>query len=423
MRISLGLALALAAGVLPLFPAEEPPTTASEQQPWGGAPASGYRLAVPGYRFEFPRDHFDHPEFQTEWWYYTGNLRTAQGRRFGFELTFFRHGVKRSETDRSLHDASEGSAGRARKSPWEIDHVYLAHLALTDVDGRRFLHEERVNRRGPPPGIAGASLDERRTWNGNWFVEWGPGSGSSSASLRLEAVARSFSIRLDLASSKLPVIHGNEGVSQKAEGYGRASHYVSLTRLLASGIVEVDGAAHAVEGTAWMDHEFFTHQLSEEQVGWDWFSVQLDDSTEMMLYRLRRNDGKADPFSAGTYIDRNGSATHLAAADCSLEPVGETWKSAVTGAVYPIRWRLIVPSLGVSLEARALLPDQELTSRNPVVPDYWEGAIALTGEKGGKRASGVGYLEMTGYDRAIALGGRDQGEGVAARGSLLKPER
>jgi predicted secreted hydrolase len=365
-----------------------------------------YRVALPGYRFEFPRDHFDHPEFQTEWWYYTGNLRTNDGRRFGFELTFFRQAVKPPEAGGSLPESREHPAGRHSNSPWEVDHLYLAHLALTDVDGRRLLHSERINRRGPPPGIAGASAADGRIWNGNWFVRWNVGQ-RSSADLRLEAVADHFLLALDMTSTKPPVVHGKDGVSQKAEGPGRGSHYISLTRLGASGSVQLDGATHAVEGTAWMDHEFFTHQLSEEQVGWDYFSLQMDDDTEFMLYRLRRNDGRADPFSAGTFVDRDGSSRHLGSEDFSLQPVGETWKSAATGAVYPIRWRIRVPSSGVDLEAEALVGGQELVSRNEFVPSYWEGAIGIEGRSGGRPITGVGYLEMTGYDRAVRLGGRD----------------
>ncbi|HSK10953.1 MAG TPA: lipocalin-like domain-containing protein [Vicinamibacterales bacterium] len=362
------LVLAAATLVLPVRPA-------------GGA--GDYRLALPGYRYEFPRDHFNHPDFQTEWWYYTGNLRSANGRAFGFELTFFRQAVDR---------------GKPCTSPWDVADVYLAHFAVSDLDRGRFLHEQRLNRAGP--GLAGASSDQRRVWNGNWQVRW-EGEGEEQ---RLRALTGDFAVRLALRPAKPPVIHGEGGVSQKAPGPGRASHYISFTRLLAAGSLEVEGERFEVEGLAWMDHEFFTHQLAPDQAGWDWFSVQLDDGTELMLYRLRRTDGATDPFSAGTHIDRAGRSRHLSAREFSLEPTGRTWRSDATGGVYPLEWRIAVPSLGLSLRSRTPLDSQEIVSRHHAVPSYWEGAIRVMGEGAHGPVAGVGYLEMTGYDRAVSLG-------------------
>jgi len=349
----------------------------------GGAPADGpYRLALPGYRFEFPRDHFDHPEFQTEWWYYTGNLRATSGRRFGFELTFFRQAVSRE--------------ARPDPSPWTVRDVYLAHFAVSDVDGQAFRHDERINRAGP--GIAGASADARRVWNGNWEVRWEAGRQ------HLQAIADGFTLRLSLDSLKPPVVHGREGVSQKAAGPGRASHYISLTRLKAAGSLELAGTRHDVEGTAWMDHEFFTHQLDEGQTGWDWFSLQLEDGTELMLFQLRRRDGSVDPFSAGTFIDREGRARHLRADAFDVQPAGRRWRSAQTGADYPVNWRISVPAFAVRLDVVTPLDRQEIVTRSQVSPNYWEGAIDVRGQRGGAPIRGVGYLEMTGYDRAVRLG-------------------
>src|SRR5712691_5954838 len=282
-----------------------------------GASGSPYRLALPGYRYEFPRDHFNHPEFQTEWLYYTGNLHTAEGRRFGFELTFFRQGVDREDRPVNV---------------WDVRDVWMAHLALSDIDGGRFRHTERLNRLGA--GIAGADQAQARVWNGNWQARW------RLNSQELQAAADDFSFELSLRSEKPPVIHGNNGVSQKAEGPGRASHYISLTRLAASGVMVIDGRQFAVEGQSWMDHEFFTHQLESNQSGWDWLSLQLDDGSEIMLFRLRRKDGSADPYSAGTYVDPQGRTVHLPASDFSLAP-GETWTH------YPVQWMIRVPSLGL----------------------------------------------------------------------------
>lgn len=338
-----------------------------------------YDVAVPGYRYLFPRDHFGHPNYRTEWWYYTGNLKTARGHRFGFELTFFRQAVARP-----LH----------RTSPWQVDDLYLAHLALSDLDGRRFYYAERLNRAGP--GLAGFDLQAERIWNGNWQVSW------QQDTQDLQAITEKFTLLLSLSSGKLPVINGEDGVSQKAPGPGHASHYISLTRLVTTGEVEFERKKHKVQGTAWMDHEFFTHQLKPEQIGWDWLSLQLDNGSELMLYRLRRKDGTLDPFSAGTYVNAQGISRHLRADDFLLEP-GETWTSPTSGARYPIHWKIVVPSLAAELDARTPLESQELVSRGRLSPTYWEGAMMLQGSMAGSPTTGVGYLEMTGYDRAVDL--------------------
>jgi len=338
---------------------------------WAAAP--GYREALPGYRFQFPRDHFSHPEFRTEWWYYTGNLRGAGGHRYGFELVFFREGQRRGPSNNA--------------SAWRIDDLYLAHLALTDIDGGSFHYYQRLNRAGP--GLAGASFDDGRIWNGNWEARWDTISDAQT----LSAVAAEVRFTLRLTPEKPPVINGENGVSQKAEGAGKASYYVSFPRLAVEG--SLNGAM--VDGTAWMDHEWFTHQLESNQQGWDWFSVQLDNHTEFMLFDLRRTDGSLDPYSSGTYIDAGGHATHLRRGDFRLEPLA-FWTSPRTGTRYPVAWRVTVPSLGVALECRAALPNQELVAEEGAGPTYWEGAVTFTGS-----ASGVGYLEMTGYGKPMRL--------------------
>jgi predicted secreted hydrolase len=345
---------------------------------------SQYSVALPGYRYEFPRDHFDHPKYQTEWWYYTGNVKSGDGRRFGFELTFFRQGVNR--------DAAKAGA-------WDVRDLYLAHLALSDLDGGHFYHTERTNRAGP--GIAGVSSNDARIWNGNWQIQW---NGDEQ---RLRAVDSRFELQLALRSEKPPVIQGENGVSQKAAGAGHASHYISLTHLETSGTIVLSGKSFQVSGLAWMDHEFFTHQLESDQIGWDWFSVQLADDTELMLFRIRRKDGSVDPFSAATFVDARGQSTHLRSTDFSLQPSGATWTSAITKATYPVQWRIAVPKLGLDLDVKTPLASQELTggsSNGTLTPSYWEGAVAYAGTRTGSKIQGVGYLEMTGYDRPFEMG-------------------
>ena len=335
-----------------------------------------YQKALPSYQYQFPRDHFNHPDYQTEWWYYTGNLRSADGHKFGFELTFFRQGVSR---------------GKAQTSDWDVNDIYLAHLALSDLDGDRFYHTERVNRAGP--GLAGASEPTAKVWNGNWQVQW---TGNQQ---QLLAIAQNFALRLVMSSRKPPVIHGKDGVSQKAAGAGQASHYISFTRLLTTGTIELNAREYQVEGTAWMDHEFFTHQLDTNESGWDWVSLQLDNDTELMLYRFRHKDGSVDSFSAGTYIDAAGKPAYLGVADFSMQPEKETYASPDTHAIYPIAWRITVPSLRLDLQLTTPLKSQELVSGMGAGLSYWEGATTVAGTRDSKPAKGVGYLEMTGYAR------------------------
>jgi predicted secreted hydrolase len=341
---------------------------------------SSYEIARPGYHYEFPRDHFRHSAYQTEWWYYTGNVSSADGHRFGYELTFFRQATNR--------DAQKNKT-------WDVQDLFLAHAALSDLSGGKFYHAERLNRQGPE--IAGASEAQQKVWNGNWQVKW------SGQNQELQAIEQHFSAQLKLHPEKPPVIHGENGISQKSAGQGHSSHYISLSRIATKGEIELNGKSYEVTGLSWMDHEFFTTQLNAAQQGWDWLSIQLADDTELMLYRFRRTDGTVDPFSSGTYIDAQGKSIHLRATDFRLAPSGETWKSPATHATYPISWKIEVPRLGISLGAKTALPSQEITTQSNVAPSYWEGAVILTGTRNGQSLSGAGYLELTGYDHPFSL--------------------
>jgi predicted secreted hydrolase len=340
-----------------------------------------YQLALPGYHYSFPHDHFNHPNFQTEWWYYTGNLQSPDGHNFGFELTFFRQAFSRVP---------------AKNSAWDAQDLYFAHLALSDLDGGHFYHAERANRSGP--GIAGASETTNRIWNGNWQILW-----KDSANQQLQAIDNQFEFHFTLHSEKPPIINGENGVSQKSEGAGYASHYISLTRLITNGEILLNNKKFQVTGTSWMDHEFFTRQLAPNQTGWDWSSLQLNDNSELMLYRIRRSDGSVDPFSAGTFTDAQGHSIHLRASDFTLQPAKETWTSPASHAIYPIHWQIAIPKLSITLEAKTRLANQELASTNNPVPTYWEGAIQLTGTRNNEPIQGVGYLEMTGYNHPVNL--------------------
>ncbi len=332
-----------------------------------------FRQSLPGYRYQFPRDHFNHPEFQTEWWYYTGNLEAPGGRHFGFELVFFRKARDR--------------APAPNPSVWRADDIYMAHLALTDIDGHKFRYAQRLNRAGP--GLAGAGLADGRIWNGNWESRWDLHGDVQT----LSAVAEGIRFQLQLTPRKPAVIHGENGVSQTGDAPGQASCYVSFPFLAVSGTL--NGAP--VTGQAWMDHEWFSNMLEPAQTGWDWFSVQLANHTEFMLFRIRRSDGSVDPHSSGTYIAPDGRAVNLRHGDFSLDPV-EFWTSPKTGTRYPVKWRISIPSLKVSLLCEAALNDQELSVDSDGPVRYWEGAARYSGS-----SPGVGYLEMTGYDKAVRM--------------------
>jgi len=332
---------------------------------------------LPGYHYQFPADHFNHPDFHTEWWYYTGNLHDAAGHRYGFELTFFRQAIQLPLTGLDSSDPT-----------WRPDQIYLAHLALTDIDGREFFHTERLNRAGP--GIAGADIAARRYWNGNWRVYW---KDLATGTQQLQAVCDRFTLTLNLEPLKQAVVHGKNGVSQRGPDASETSHYISFTRLSAQGQLN----NLPLTGLAWMDHEFFTPQPNSALAGWDWFAVQLENNEELMLYRLRTKSGEISRYSSGTYVDSSG-ASHNLASDQIMLKAGRLWHK------YPLEWQITIPSLGLQLTEQTELDNQELATPSSPSPPYWEGAVTYRGSIHQKPTQGVGYLEMTGYSQPIRLG-------------------
>jgi predicted secreted hydrolase len=338
-----------------------------------------WQIAKPGYQYQFPRDHFSHPNYQTEWWYYTGNVRASDGHRFGFELTFFRQA--QHLTSQQIADSDP---------VWRPDQIYVAHLALSDIDGQQFFHTERLNRAGP--GLAGAGLADQKYWNGNWQVKW---LSLTIGKQQLQAVTDRLSIILTLTPEKSFVINGENGISRKGPLPGDASHYITCPRMGANGKLIWNRREYEVSGLAWMDHEFFTDTAASDLAGWDWFAIQLDNGQELMLYRLRSKSG-ADRFSSGTYVDANGKARYLDASQFRICPLA-SWHSSNSGATYPVSWKISVPSAGLELTERTALPSQELFNRNGLSNTYWEGAVTYDGTQQKRPLHGVGYLEMTGY--------------------------
>jgi len=331
----------------------------------------GYAKALAPRDFHFPADHGPHPEFRTEWWYYTGNLATAEGRRFGFQLTFFRSAL--------------APAAPERASAWATRQAWLAHFTVSDVEGKRFHSFERWSRGAV--GLAGAQAQPFRVWVKDWKAE-----GAPVFPMRLRAAEGGVAIDLLLQEGKPPVLQGERGLSRKGAEPGDASYYYSLTRMPTTGTVRLGGESFPVTGASWMDREWSTSSLGKDQVGWDWLALQLSDGWDLMLYRLRRADGSADPASSGTLIAPDGPSRPLRLADFQLKGSGE-WRSPRSGAKYPARWRIRVPGEELDLEVRPLLADQELD----VSFRYWEGAVGIAGTHHGRPVQGKGYVELTGY--------------------------
>jgi predicted secreted hydrolase len=334
-----------------------------------------YQLALPGRKLAFPADHYSHPDFKTEWWYYTGHLESETGKRYGYQVTFFRFGVRDRQTE-------------AKDQAPLFTELYMAHFALSDIAAKKFIFRERINR--GYGNKAGAATDRYRVWNEDWQV-----AGDDNNHL-IQVADRGTQLRLSLKSLKPPVLHGQNGLSQKGEGDGRASYYYSLTRMMTDGEITIAGKKEKVRGVSWMDHEFGSNQLRQDQVGWDWFSIQLDNKTELMLYLMRRKDGSVDAYSSGTLVRADGTTRHLALQDFRVE-VLDRWRSAKSSADYPMKWRVMIPSEDVELQISPEFPDQELITNRSTRVTYWEGAVGVTGKLGNKTVAGFGYIEMTGY--------------------------
>ncbi len=340
------------------------------------ADTTGYARALAPRAFRFPTDHGPHPGFKVEWWYVTGHLSTPSGRPFGFQFTVFRNALAPTAVPSS--------------SPWATRQLYFGNLALSDIAQGRFYADERFAR--GDGRLAGAELP-LRVWLDTWALQ-GTRTGFP---LTLQADGEGFALSLTLDSLKPLVLQGEGGLSQKSDAPGNASYYYSYPRLAARGTVTVGGDTLPVSGQAWLDREWSTSALGKDQVGWDWFSLQLDSQEELMYYQLRGRDGTPAPTSSGTWVTTTGAAEKLTRPDVTLTPTGR-WTSPTTGATYPSGWRLEVPSKGLDLTLTPRLPDQEL----PLSVHYWEGAVAVAGRRNGKLITGQGYVELTGYDTTAA---------------------
>lgn len=370
----------------------------------GGGSDEGFARALEPRDFRFPEDHGPHPDFRTEWWYLTGNLEGADGERYGFQFTIFRSALDPAQPDGT--------------SAWSTNQVYMGHLALTDSAGGTFESRERFSRGAL--GLAGAQARPFRVWLEDWSLESMDSVGSarddsrdgraeSTFPVHLEAADGGIGLDLVLENTKPMVLQGDRGLSQKGPEPGNASFYYSFTRLEASGSVLMRGREVRVEGQAWLDREWSTSVLSEDQVGWDWFALQLSDGRDLMFYQLRLRDGTQDPLSKGVLVDGQGGSRLLSSEEVRLQIV-DTWTSPIDGSEYPSGWRLVIPNDSIDLEVLPLIPSQELN----LTFRYWEGAVRVRGMVGEAPIDGRGYVELTGYasppdavssDRALTRGG------------------
>ncbi len=338
---------------------------------------AGFTRADGSLILEFPRDFGSHPDYQTEWWYYTGNLQSTDGRWFGYQLTFFRRGLLPPQEQVS------------RDSHWGTSQVYMAHFALSDITANQHHAFERFSRGAA--GLAGAHSNPYQVWLEDWQV-----LETGADRYKINASQDDIQIDLTLTDTKGPIFHGEQGYSQKGPETGNASYYFSQTRLESSGKIQVQDTSYEVQGLSWMDHEFSTGTLSPGQIGWDWFSIQMDDESELMVYQIRRENGIIDPFSSGTWIDSTGNTRPLIIGEFEIE-VLDTWRSPGSDTLYPAQWLVKVPPLDLSLEIKPVMLDQEMNLSYA----YWEGSVEVTGVVDGNPVTGLGYVEMTGYASSL----------------------
>jgi predicted secreted hydrolase len=350
--------------------------------------ASSLYLPVTGpCNLEFPRDHGPHPGYRNEWWYYTGNLQAATGERFGFQLTFFR---------RQISPPGSTDGWPQPPSPWRTDQIYFAHAALSDLGSARFFQSEALARGAMRLAGSNQQEDTAAVFVRSWRLQ------CQGREHHLQAESEAFRIDLLLHAAKDPVAHGLDGYSRKGSTSERASCYYSITRLTVSGTVFMGGREFPVQGIAWMDHEYGSASLEPALVGWDWFSVHLEDNAELMIYLLRQQEGNSHPASSGTYVEANGQAHHLPAEAFTVE-VLDHWVSPKSGARYPHRWRLKVPQYQLDLSVTPALDNQEMLTTRSTGTTYWEGSVTVKSANGSGGLSGVGYVELTGYSGPMRM--------------------
>ena len=338
----------------------------------GSATDPDFETVLGPQEFSFPQDHGPHLGYQTEWWYYTGNLDAENGERFGYQLTIFRRGLAPGDTQ--------------RESNFATNQFYFGHLALTDIGEGEHVALERFERGSP--GSAGAAGDPYNVYLGNWTIESLDNTGSQ---VRLRASEGDIGLDLLLSATKPIVAHGESGYSSKGEEPGNATFYLSFTDMETEGTLRFGERVVNVDGSSWFDHEWGTSALGPEATGWDWFGLQLEDGRELMLFHIRTSDGGIERVSGGTLVETNGESRWLTADEFEIVPI-TTWTSSVTGTTYPSGWEIVIPAEGLELIVKPLVEDQEMRLNL----EYWEGAVSVMGS-----VNGHGYVELTGYSGSM----------------------
>lgn len=341
-----------------------------------GPADEAFARAYEPIEFVFPRDHGAHPEYRTEWWYYTGNLTDSTGNQYGYQLTFFRSALTPGLPERT--------------SDLATNQIYMAHFAVTNGAANDHQSFERFSRGAG--GLAGATGEPAyAVWLEDWSVRTiEPGVTRLQASTPGEG--GDVALDLTLRETQAPVLHGKQGLSQKGPEAGNASYYYTLVQVETTGTVTSQGETVDVTGRSWMDHEFGTSALSANAVGWDWFSMQLDNGAILMLAQVRTSDGGIMPQFEGTYVAADGVQETITAADLTLTSIAQ-WTSPRTQITYPSSWQVTIPRLNIALTVEPLIQDQEME----VSFVYWEGAVTIAGTIADQPVQGVGYVELTGY--------------------------
>jgi len=349
-------------------------------------PAEPWQRAIGPWPWQFPRDHGAHPDFKTEWWYFTGNLQDGNQRKFGYQLTLFRQGIQFTPAQTA--------------SQWAVRDIYFGHFTISDLAAGQFHVAERVSR---------GALGEAKAAPGAMDVALGPWTiRQEGAAEHYHLVARQADMAIDFEEHPLKplILEGVDGLSRKADGVGEASYYYSYPRLATTGQLRLAQKTYAVSGLSWFDHEFSTSSLGKNQVGWDWFCIQLDSREEIMLYAMRDKSGAIDPVSEGTWVKADGTSERLVPGSFSIGKLG-TWTSPKSGAVYPSGWHILVPGHRADVTVTPAMADQELDLTKMGALDYWEGACSIRGSVAGAAVSGVGYTELTGYSGTLQAGLKD----------------
>ncbi len=357
----------------------------------GGRAAAPFAVAKAPYAFHFPADHGAHPTYQSEWWYFTGHLRAAGGRRFGYELTFFRVRLRPEDV------AFAAPPQKKSRSRWRGDQIYPAHFAITDVSGRGFVHIERVARQAL--GLGSAAVGRLDVHSTDWSVTGAPLADRKRERIVLHAADPVGRIDIVQTPLKPPAIHGYDGLFRKGACRSCATHYYSYTRLQTRGTLTYGGQRFSVEGSSWMDHEYGTNQLEGDEIGWDWLALQLDDGRELMLEVFRRQNGEIIHESSGSLIERDGRVWPLRLSEFRLSATGH-WHSEKTQTDYPSGWRVEVPSAGIDAILTPSVQDQEIVLTSG--PSYWEGDVEVR-DAATSRSLGQGYVELTGYVEPVVL--------------------